>query len=111
MWPLLALKDACTNQHTYNNKPAFSMFFHLKYIAGLRVKDALSTSAIKPAHYSGHSFRTGAATTAARKGLQVSQIKQLGRWKSNAFLRYLKPSADYLSYFSRMISSSKVDEN
>ena len=39
-----------------------------------------------PSGFSGHSFRSGAATTAAQLWVPDSQIKLLGRWKSNAFL-------------------------
>ena len=37
-----------------------------------------------------HSFRIGAATWAAAKGFTDTQIRQLGRWKSNAFLNYIR---------------------
>ena len=37
-------------------------------------------------HYSGHSFRIGAATTASACGIEDSLIQTLGRWKSAAYL-------------------------
>ena len=42
--------------------------------------------------YSAHSFRIGAATTAARNGCSASQICQFGRWKSNCFNTYIRTS-------------------
>ena len=36
--------------------------------------------------YSGHSFRIGAATTAAAKGIEDCIIKILGWWESLAYL-------------------------
>ena len=40
--------------------------------------------------YKGHSFRIGAASHAAERGLSDAQIRALGRWKSNAFQRYVR---------------------
>ncbi|XP_052806562.1 uncharacterized protein LOC128235807 [Mya arenaria] len=40
--------------------------------------------------YKGHSFRIGAATSAAEQGISESQIQEMGRWKSSAFKKYIR---------------------
>ena len=44
------------------------------------------------AQYKMHSFRIGAASWAAAKGMSDTQIRAFGRWKSTSFLRYIRPS-------------------
>ena len=39
-----------------------------------------------------HSLRAGSATEAAHKHLPDSFIKQLGRWQSDAYICYIRPS-------------------
>lgn len=54
---------------------------------------AIRRCGLNPSRYKGHSFRIGAASDAAERGLSDAQIRTLGRWKSNAFLRYIRLSS------------------
>ena len=67
------------------------------------VRDALSTAGVDCTAYAGYSFRIGAATTAARRGIQDATIKMLGRWESSAYLLYLKTPRDQLSAVSSIL--------
>ncbi len=66
----------------------------------LAVKGALDVAGVNPGHYSGHSFRIGAATTAAARGLEDSTVRTLGRWKSLAYLDYIKIPREQLATYS-----------
>ena len=54
------------------------------------VRLALEEAGTSSAGISGHSFRIGAATTAAERGVGDSTIKDMGKWRSNAYQRYIK---------------------
>ena len=54
------------------------------------VKRALDKAGASSTGILGHSFRIGAATTAVEQGVEDSTIKDLGRWRSNAFQRYIR---------------------
>ena len=53
------------------------------------LRQALSSVGVDCSGYSGHSFRIGAATMAARMGVSDSLIKTLGHWRSSAFMVYI----------------------
>ena len=57
----------------------------------LLLKAAFRTLGLAPSRYSSHSFRAGAATTAATAGLPDWMIKALGRWASEAYHIYINP--------------------
>ena len=53
----------------------------------------LSTIGVDASLYSAHSFRIGAASTAANVNLPVCLMKIVGRWSSSAYQRYLRVSS------------------
>ena len=90
--PVMAMKNYIELRGTIDgplfcfpdNQPVSRNFFakHLKsclIFCGLDVKQ-----------YSSHSFRIGAASYLASLGLSDTQIRTIGRWDSNAFLRYIR---------------------
>ena len=50
----------------------------------------LKLCGLSPLLYKSHSFRIGAASFYASIGLSDEQIRLLGRWRSNAFRRYIR---------------------
>ena len=73
---------------TLDNHPMSKSWFtrHLKLVIA---KCKLSSQ-----HYTSHSFRIGAATSAASQGISTASIQQLGRWSSDAYASYIRPDAD-----------------
>lgn len=70
-----------------------------------RLRSGLQEAGLKPSSYCGHSFRIGAATTAAKRGMEDSVIKTLGRWRSLAYLDYIRIPREQLSGYSRLLCS------
>ena len=64
----------------------------------------MTSIGLEASQYAGHSFRIGAATTAAEKGIEDLLIKAMGRWKSQAYLTYLKTASDTLVKVSSSLS-------
>jgi len=54
------------------------------------LKKALVFLGLNPLDYNTHSFRIGAATSAAIAGTSDENIKCMGRWSSNSFMRYIR---------------------
>ena len=55
--------------------------------------------------YAGHSFRIGAAMSAAQEGVEDSTIQLLGRWQSSEFLHYIRTTHKRLEAVSSAIAS------
>ena len=70
----------------------------------VEVQKALEAAGVDHRRYTGHSFRSGAATTAARRGIEETTIKMLGRWKSNAFQLYIKTPRNQLAAYSHRLA-------
>ena len=72
------------------------------------VRAALSKAGVVSSEYCGHSFRIGAATTAAALGLEDSLIKALGRWESSAYQLYVKFPRETLVGSSIKVASAEL---
>ena len=68
------------------------------------VKQALELVGADASNFNGHSFRIGAASTAAANGMEDSVIKTLGRWESDAYHRYIKIPREELATYTLMLT-------
>ena len=57
------------------------------------LRTALAHANLSTLHITPHSFRIGAATYAATKGMSAQQIQAMGRWQSSAFQKYVRISS------------------
>ena len=58
-----------------------------------QLSEAIRLCGLNSSRYKSHSFRIGAATWAVERGMSDSQIRTMGRWKSNAFHKYIRVPA------------------
>ena len=90
------------------SRPKNDPLFYFQSVAllnfAIHLKRAILAAGIDLSNYCAHSFRISATTTVARKGLQDSTIKQLGRWQSAEYQRYAKPSAKFLTHIASLVS-------
>ena len=61
-----------------------------KAIFTQKIRQALQELGLPCKDFAEHSFRIGAATAAAKAGIEDSTIRMMGRWNSSAFLAYIK---------------------
>ena len=69
-----------------------------------KVREAMTRAGIDTSRYSGHSFRIGAAMSAAAVSLEDSVIQALGRWSSPAFSRYIRTPREELSRHTQTLA-------
>jgi len=68
------------------------------------VRDILRGLGLPQDQYSGHSFRIGAATTAATAGVEDSTLQILGCWHSSAFLQYIRTPKEHLAALTAVLA-------
>ena len=74
----------------------------------LMLRSTLQEAGINVTYYSGHSFRIGAATTAAACGISETIIMQMGHWRSSAYQAYIKiPTRDLATISHKIPYSGK----
>lgn len=68
------------------------------------LRTTLTVANVDATLYSGHSFRSGAATSAASAHIEDHLIKTLGRWTSDAYTRYIKTPSSSIYQAQRAMS-------
>ena len=66
----------------------------------------LQQGGVNQADYASHSFRIGAATTAAAAGIPAWLIRTLGRWSSNVYMDYIWCPRTALSTIPHILSNA-----
>jgi hypothetical protein len=74
-----------------------------KQVLTNKTRQLLTLSGFNASNYAGHSYRIGAATTAAEANLPSWLIKTLGRWSLHCYERYIKTPMSTLSEVSAML--------
>lgn len=89
-----------TAMHEYLSVRPFregNLFVHFggdpltRYQFNQLLKMGIKMMGLNPQNFSSHSFRIGAATSAAINGVPIDVIKCIGRWKSSAVKLYIRP--------------------
>ena len=69
---------------------SFGAFPLTRYEFTKMIKSCMKFWSLPTERFSSHSFRIGAATSAAMSGCTDGQIQSMGRWASNTFRRYIR---------------------
>lgn len=80
-------------KHSSPSEPLFSFMDGLpisRQYFTQQLRSALAFCNLNLHLYKAHSFRIGAATTAASQGFSELQIQSMGRWNSGAFKKYIR---------------------
>ena len=56
------------------------------------LKEALVFAGYDNSRYNSHSIRIGRTTDLAMAGISHEKIRIIGRWSSDAYMRYIRPS-------------------
>ena len=104
-WPAPPHTPLFSNTHltTDNTTNGHLASFDRSHVVN-KLRELLAQAGIT-GHYSGHSFRRGAATWARQAGIPDDDIQLLGRWKSNAYKRYIEVCPEHIHSVSRRLQA------
>ena len=74
------------------------------------LRNLLQLASYEQNQYGSHSFRIGAATTAAVAGLPAWLIKAMGRWSSDAYQTYIHCPTSILQSIPHLLSQTDATQ-
>lgn len=111
--PLRALRNHLV--HCKNQELPLFTFVDKSYLTRQRltstVRDLMKHSGAEVPQLSSHSFRIGAATTAAAAQVPDWLIKVLGRWSSNCYQQYIRTPKVVIDNVPRLLAKTKVNRS
>lgn len=107
--PVCLLRAFCRLRHGGKQAPLFVYadgrpLTYRRLVVSLKL--GLTRMGLNPNLYSSHSFRAGSATDAASLGASAHYIQSLGRWRSAAYLAYLRPTPQVQAAMTRFLAQS-----
>ncbi len=107
--PVKAMRRFLSRRTASARKPLFTFAdgsYLTPKLVSTTLKQALQSAGFNSTRYSTHSLRIGAATSASAAGMSGHTIQHLGRWKSDAFKLYIRPTKQFLRQSSRALAAS-----
>ena len=83
------------------------LFQNSAFLTRNRVVDLLRRALPDVPNINTHSFRRGGATALASAGIPAHIIQIMGRWQSNAFIKYIEIPDDFIAEAHRSMTRSK----
>ena len=105
--PVRAMKKFLERSRNRSTLPLFTFHngtFLTRRDVSTMTKSLLAGLVNDASPYSSHSYRIGAATTAAAAGLPDSQIQTLGRWRSSAYKSYIRIAPESLQKATKLMA-------
>ena len=72
------------------------------------IRELATRSGLSPKRYSSHSFRIGAATTAAAAAIPDWEIQALGRWSSDCYRQYIRLPESHNNQLATVLAGSQI---
>ena len=103
----------------YGDEPAFCHFTYNRRAGPIRygtitrlLKRTATELGLDPKQFASHSLRAGGASALARGGALPWQIQAIGRWKSDAYKRYIRDTSfgRWTAEAARMLTTCNTDK-
>lgn len=104
--PVRAMQDLFRHHPLPLSAPLFQLpdGSHLTRAESIRLtRSSLLAAGEDPSLYLGHSWRRGAATTAAAAGFTEHDIQVLGRWSSDSYKLYIQSSSSRILFLNSQL--------